>query len=277
MTEDAIKRKEVFIRKKKGIRSEADILAQRLINIYRQLGVLGADATEKYNQMLLKEVTPEVMVSFRSIPGGEEVREYYNFLSHTDDEEAEENSTNAKTGLALLPKAEQLSPLWENFGSAAGGIGGLGGGNAQNPIAMTVVDPIRASVVTASSAPAGSFASGVDVSLLQQEIDDALTDGFNRIMEPLNFVVIDSNVDKMHQNLKKAKQEASEQFEGLKAQLQQVVLDVAEKSAFPRLPEAQSNRSQNASQPKSATRLPERSYKKKYGQKFSVDMTEDDE
>ena len=72
MTEDAIKRKEVFIRKKKGIRSEADVLAQRLINIYRQLGVLGADATEKYNQMLLKEVTPEVMVSFRSIPGGEE-------------------------------------------------------------------------------------------------------------------------------------------------------------------------------------------------------------
>ena len=39
--------KEEFLRQKKGIRNEADMTAQQLVNIYRQLAVLGEGATKR--------------------------------------------------------------------------------------------------------------------------------------------------------------------------------------------------------------------------------------
>ena len=45
--------KEEFLRQKKGIRNEADMTAQQLVNIYRQLAVLGEGATKRYNEQLL--------------------------------------------------------------------------------------------------------------------------------------------------------------------------------------------------------------------------------
>ena len=63
-----MKDKEEFLRRKKGVRNQADVVAQQLINIYRQLSILGEGATERYNKQLLEQVNPDVLSSFKTIP-----------------------------------------------------------------------------------------------------------------------------------------------------------------------------------------------------------------
>ena len=111
-----VKDKEEFLRRKKGIRNEADVMAQQLINIYRQLSVLGEGAEERYKEQLLREVNADVLASFRVIPGGDEVREYYAFLTNTNlDADDDQSALNSDTLEDCLPKVEEISPLWSSY------------------------------------------------------------------------------------------------------------------------------------------------------------------
>ena len=287
MTEQATKRKEEFIKRKKGLRTQADITAQQLTNIYRQLIVLGDEATERYNQQLIREVNPDVLAALRTIPGGEEVRDYYSFLTHTQIDDSDTSYLQTDDGIinTLLPKPDQMSPIWESFGMS----GFSAGVNPQKPIPMTVVNPIKASVVTAnvgvnSNDTAASNIviqkSDVDFTGLQKKLDEAFEKQKNDILQALNFIVIDSNIEKMHQNLKNAVLKVVESMDGMKEAFTQEILQTKEKSAFPAIDEtilpAKKETPKEVAEQKSASDL-EKFRKAKIGPKFSVDIAEEEQ
>ena len=108
MAELIFKGKEEFLKQKKEQRSQTDLMAQQLINIYRQLNVLGGEATQKYNQQLIREASPDVLSALHLIPGGDEVREYYTFLTRT---QLEDVSSFDDAANGLLPAPEEISPI----------------------------------------------------------------------------------------------------------------------------------------------------------------------
>ena len=285
MTNESLKREE-FIRRKKDARSEVDMIAQQLTNIYRQLSILGEEAGEKFNQQLLRQVNPEVLASLKTIPGGEEVREYYNFLTHTETDESDSPFGKSSEDIidGMLPKAEQLSPVWETFGIAS--VPGAPGGG-QKPIQMSVVNPIRASVITSpANAPdhmplgplsAAPQQSKVDFEALQKDIDESYEKQKTDIMQALNFIVIDSNIEKMHQNLKVAINVVTEKLDLLKDDLKKIVTDVSEKAAFPEFSDSQENEQKTDAEQESEKVTTEKTRKTKTGQKFSVDMTDNED
>lgn len=287
MTEQATKRKEEFIKRKKGARTQADITAQQLTNIYRQLVVLGDDATERYNQQLIREVNPDVLAALRTIPGGEEVRDYYSFLTHTEIDESDSSFLQTDDGIinTLLPKPDQMSPIWESFGMS----GFSAGVNPQKPIPMTVVNPIKASVVTANTATNASDAgqqnivvrqSDVDFAGLQEKLNDAFEKQKSDILQALNFIVIDSNIEKMHQNLKNAIVKVVESMDGLKDTFNQEVQKTKENSAFPAIDENVLQVKEvlaKETETKKAQENLEKFRKTKVGPKFSVDITEEEQ
>ena len=286
MTEQATKRKEEFIKRKKGARTQADVTAQQLTNIYRQLVVLGDEATERYNQQLIREVNPDVLAALRTIPGGEEVRDYYSFLTHTEIDENDSSYLETDDGLinTLLPKPDQMSPIWESFGMS----GFSAGVNPQKPIPMTVVNPIKAAVVTANTASNSSDTaspnivvrqSDVDFSGLQEKLNDAFEKQKSGILQALNFIVIDSNIEKMHQNLKNAIVKVVEAMDGLKDSLNQEVQKTKENSAFPAVDDVVLQAIETPSkenETKKAQQNLEKFKKAKVGPKFSVDITEEE-
>lgn len=287
MTEQATKRKEEFLKRKKGLRSEADITAQQLTNIYRQLAILGDNATQRYNQQLIKDVNPEVLTALRTIPGGEEVRDYYSFLTHTEIEDSDGSYLQTEENVInnLLPKPEQMSPIWESFG-----MSGLAAGtNTQKPIPMTVVNPIRASVVTANGSTNGISAASENIVIKQSDVDftgllDKLNIAFEKqktdVMQALNFIVIDSNIEKMHQNLKNAIIRVSEAMDNLKDEMNKEVLQTKEKSVFPAIEETiltSSKELEKSEEDKKAQMHLEKFRKTKIGPKFSVDITEEEQ
>ena len=283
MTEQATKRKEEFLKRKKGLRSEADITAQQLTNIYRQLAILGDNATQRYNQQLIKDVNPEVLTALRTIPGGEEVRDYYSFLTHTEIEDSDDSYLRTEENVInnLLPKPEQMSPIWESFG-----MSGLAAGtNTQKPIPMTVVNPIRASVVTANGGTSGTEnivikQSDVDFTGLLDKLNIAFEKQKTDVMQALKFIVIDSNIEKMHQNLKNAIIRVSEAMDNLKDEMNKEVLQTKEKSAFPAIEETiltSSKEVEKSEEDKKAQMHLEKFRKTKIGPKFSVDITEEEQ
>ena len=287
MTEQATKRKEEFIKRKKGLRTQADITAQQLTNIYRQLIVLGDEATEHYNQQLIREVNPDVLAALRTIPGGEEVRDYYSFLTHTQIDDSDTSYLQTDDGIinTLLPKPDQMSPIWESFGMS----GFSAGVNPQKPIPMTVVNPIKASVVTANVGVNSNDTSAsniviqksdVDFTGLQKKLDEAFEKQKNDILQALNFIVIDSNIEKMHQNLKNAVLKVVESMDGMKEAFTQEILQTKEKSAFPAIDEtilpAKKETPKEVAEQKSASDL-EKFRKAKIGPKFSVDIAEEEQ
>ncbi|MBO5997740.1 MAG: hypothetical protein J6P93_04365 [Alphaproteobacteria bacterium] len=240
MANEAFK-KEEFLRRKKEAFSDIDMAAQQLTNIYRQLSVLGDEATERFNQQLLRDANPEVLAALKTIPGGEEVRDYYHFLTHTDFDSADSVFDKSPEDAidAMLPKPDQISPVWETFGIS--NVQG-GAGDRQKPIQMSVVNPIRASVITSSVGGAadplgaGSFVpqqSPVDFDALQNDINEAYEKQKAEIIQSLNFIVIDSNIEKMHQNLKTATNTIMECLDQLKADLDKIIGDASENAAFP--------------------------------------------
>ena len=280
MAELIFKGKEEFLKQKKEQRSQTDLTAQQLINIYRQLNVLGGGATQKYNQQLIREVNPDVLSALHSIPGGDEVREYYTFLTRTQLEETPsfEDSTNG-----LLPSPEEISPIWETFG--------MGGGvSSQKPIAMEVVNPIRASVV-ATSLGAGIpvsngqvVSSNVDFKALHSEMSNAFEAKKNQIMQALNFIVIDSNIEKMHQNLKGAISQVLKSLDELKNGLNKSVMVAKERAEFVELSEKKPEEEQSSSGEASVSSKQdieenvslEKFKKTKMQPKFSVDIEEEE-
>ena len=63
--------------------SEEDpyVTAQRFINVYRQLHVLREDLVKRYNDMLLA-IDAEARMTLSDIPGGNDVRNYLEYLEH---------------------------------------------------------------------------------------------------------------------------------------------------------------------------------------------------
>ena len=134
-----------FLKRKKKDEERPEDVAQRLVNIYRQLYILDDKATQKYNDLLLKSATDEVLTALKVVPGGEEIREYCAFLRKVslNDEQAlssSDDDTEASFINMALPKAEELSPLWQSFGSAAAGMPvQISGENVAQPMAQPVV------------------------------------------------------------------------------------------------------------------------------------------
>jgi len=280
MAELIFKGKEEFLKQKKEQRSQTDLMAQQLINIYRQLNVLGGEATQKYNQQLIREASPDVLSALHSIPGGDEVREYYTFLTRTQIEDVSsfDDGTNG-----LLPAPEEISPIWETFG--------MGGGvSSQKPIAMEVVNPIRASVVATSlggGMPVSNGAvvsSNVDFQALHSEMSNAFEAKKNQIMQALNFIVIDSNIEKMHQNLKGAISQVLKSLDELKNGLNKSVAVAKEKAEFVELSEKKQEVGQvalnsSSGSPKQETEENvslDKFRKTKMQPKFSVDIEEEE-
>jgi len=280
MTIESFKREE-FIRRKKDARSEVDMTAQQLTNIYRQLHILGEDAAEKFNQQLLREANPEVLASLKTIPGGEEVRDYYNFLTHTDmdDSSSPYGKTQEDIIEGSLPSAEQMAPIWETFGiSAVPGVSS----DRQHPIQMSVVNPIRASVITSLANPSEQLSAGssvaappqqskVDFVALKKDIDEAYGKQKSEIMQALNYIVIDSNIEKMHQNLKSAINGVVESLDKMEDDLKKIIEDVSEKAAFPEI----DDKKDPEGEPEKVS--VGKTHKSKSGQKFSVDTTDNED
>ena len=284
MAELIFKGKDEFLKQKKEQRSQTDLTAQQLVNIYRQLNILGGEATQKYNQQLIREANSDVLAALHSIPGGDEVRDYYTFLTRTQmDEDSSFSSGDVTNG--LLPAPEEISPIWETLG--------MGGGvSSQKPIAMEVVNPIRASVVATSLAgaiPASkgnvSYQSNVDFKSLHSEMTNAFETKKNQIMQALNFIVIDSNIEKMHQNLKGAISQVLRSLDELKTGLNKTVADAKEKAVFVDVMEKQPETIQKPLEDTSVLlksdveeRISLEKFRKpKIQPKFSVDIDEEEE
>lgn len=221
MVEQKGKRDE-FLKRKKKYEERPEDVAQRLANIYRQLYVMDEQATQKYNALLLETATDEILTALKSIPAGEEIREYYAFLKKSankgengdedldedEEDEDEDNTTDEAYINANLPKAEELSPLWQSFGSvvATGTI------TAQPNIVVAQPSSVSANVSMPPQQPQQPVVKTVyvekNVSLdsdkLKQDVTSLLNAYQERVMSSLKTIVIDSDIDKMHQNIKKA-------------------------------------------------------------------------
>ena len=69
-----------IVEKKDGKKEESPLLvAQRFVNVYRQVHVFGQEVLLRYNDMLLKS-SEEVRIMLEDLPGGVEVLEYIKFL-----------------------------------------------------------------------------------------------------------------------------------------------------------------------------------------------------
>ncbi len=172
-------KKDFLASRKKDDESPTSI-AQRFINIYRQLSILGEDAVKRYNTIIMEQSTPEVLIALTSLPGGEEIREYINFLEHKDLQEREEleEKENQK---AKLPKAEELSPLWETMG-------------------MTIGSNVAQSVLATGQR---------DIEKIKQNIMHLFKRQNEQINHVLKYIIVDSDIEKMQQTLNAAIQEIS--------------------------------------------------------------------
>ena len=100
-----------------GTESDPVIIAQRLLNLYRQLHIFSQEKKEAYNQMLLEQ-TPEVKRTLGNLPGGIVLQQYiadieeeaglevedFSMFNSVPQENSQEN-LNAKT-----PKVSAITP-----------------------------------------------------------------------------------------------------------------------------------------------------------------------
>ncbi|MBO7332185.1 MAG: hypothetical protein J6U64_00790, partial [Alphaproteobacteria bacterium] len=95
--------KKDFFEKEKNTETP-DIVAQRLVNVYRQLSVLGEGCVPAFNKMLIDAGTPEVLVAMKGIPGGDELREYVDFVQNQEQvrHEEEQQAQNDEMGTERL-------------------------------------------------------------------------------------------------------------------------------------------------------------------------------
>ncbi len=101
--------------------------AQRLVNLYRVLNDFGSDFVDEYNVML-KNSSDEVQMALKALVGGQEVRQYLEFLQSEDDKEKvkQDSSNSSQTGWLPSPDMDQnevsvvegkgvSSATWEAF------------------------------------------------------------------------------------------------------------------------------------------------------------------
>ena len=182
--------KKDFFEKEKNTETP-DIVAQRLVNVYRQLSVLGEGCVPAFNKMLIDAGTPEVLVAMKGIPGGDELREYVDFVQNQEQvrHEEEQQEQNDETGTErLLPKAEEISPLWDMMTPVYAGGGGNGGG-----------------ISSAQVYTLATRLNNVGLSLLEAEYKKILAkliQNNQQLMEIASYLVIDSDIEKTQRNLK---------------------------------------------------------------------------
>ncbi len=100
-----------FLKQRNSKTNDAIQEAQRLVNLYRVLGAFGSDFVDKYNTMLLH--TPDdVQMSFNALVGGQEVRQYLEFLQqeqHIQGNAETPDKAAAQTGWLPTPEEEQAT------------------------------------------------------------------------------------------------------------------------------------------------------------------------
>lgn len=106
---------QAFLEKKGPQENSALEQAQRLVNLYHHLSAFGSDFTKEYNKMLL-EASPDVQTMLGSIIGGQNVREYLDFLKKKQIEPTNKSEKNAEDSDTSL--SEGYMPTPENDFSA---------------------------------------------------------------------------------------------------------------------------------------------------------------
>ena len=273
--------KEEFLRRRKGVRNEADMTAQQLINIYRQLGVLGEDATARYNEQLLRQVNADILTSFKTIPGGEEVRDYYNFLTHKDTQSEDKDVSSNNDLDDLLPQPEEISPLWMSY---------------QMPQMVNMPAPMPSAAVTA--VPASASVSAVpqeqttvftpqqkEVSVITKTVEvkvgfdeQKVKQGFSTLLneqkeafsKAFQGIIIDSNIEVMNANLKQASKQIMESLEKMSTQIGNILAE----SKVDGTPVVVSQTEETKKKPLSASSI--KNVRRKSEHKFSVDMSEEE-
>ena len=97
-----------FLKQRNHRTNDSMQTAQRLINLYRVLGSLGADFVTQYNTMLLNS-SDEVQMALNALVSGQEERQYLEFLrqeQHIQKDDAAEKDAVQK-GWLPDPAAEQ--------------------------------------------------------------------------------------------------------------------------------------------------------------------------
>lgn len=262
--------KEEFLRRKKGIRNEADMTAQQLINIYRQLAVLGEGATKRYNEQLLRQVNPDVLSSFKTIPGGEEVRDYYNFLTHKDNDAEEQYSPSDNDLNDLLPQPEEISPLWESYQMphvVSVPMDQTMPSTAPENNAVSVAGPKEVSVITKTV----EVKVGFDEQKVKQSLSDLLKKQKQMFEKAFNGIIIDSNIEVMNANLKQASKQIVDGFQNMESQIGSILAEAKVDGT----PVVVSQTEETKRKPISVASI--KNVRKKSEHKFSVDMSDEEE
>ena len=102
--------KNVLLESFKNRQSEKNTFASRealrLVNLYRSLSYFNPEFVEKYNQMLLSS-SPAVRRLLHTFMGGEEVKDYLDFLqqnAHLSDTASEQNQNFETQTIGYLPQ-----------------------------------------------------------------------------------------------------------------------------------------------------------------------------
>ena len=276
MALDVLSWKKEFLKRKQSSNEEAESTAQRLINIYRQLSVLGPEANQQYNAMLLKDATLEVQIALKNIPGGEEIRDYLNFLKHQELSEEEESQALHEGNEALqiknrLPAAEEMSPLWETYGT-------------------TVRETTTPAVIYSKSDAEKMTDQIVSLEAVvhetqKQNILSVIEAQNERVLDVLKYIVIDSDVDKMHENLKngiaKAKEVQAETVQQVSEALKKEPLLAEIREKLTELFEKQTAQTLAENEAKEAARKKENKFSDKFRRtkqptKFSVHLIDEE-
>lgn len=276
MALDVLSWKKEFLKRKQSSNEEAESTAQRLINIYRQLSALGPEANQQYNAMLLKDATLEVQIALKNIPGGEEIRDYLNFLKHQELSEEEESQALHEGNEALqiknsLPAAEEMSPLWETYGT-------------------TVRETTTPAVIYSKSDAEKMTDQIVSLEAVvhetqKQNILSVIETQNERVLDVLKYIVIDSDVDKMHENLKngiaKAKEVQAETVQQVSEALKKEPLLAEIREKLTELFEKQTAQTLAENEAKEAARKKENKFSDKFRRtkqptKFSVHLIDEE-
>jgi len=209
MNQNVMAWRDEFLKRKKKNEERPEDIAQRLVNIYRQLYIMDEQTTQRYNALLLETATDEILTALKTIPGGEEIREYYAFLRKvTSNDDTEQPLPDEKEDVSdaafinmTLPKAEELSPLWQSFGSAvamgAAPVSSVPVADAK-PVVNTVTQPPVIKTVYVEKNVM------LDSDKLKGDMSSLLSGYQDQVLSSLKGIVIDSDIEKMHQNIKKA-------------------------------------------------------------------------
>lgn len=105
---------EAFVFEKTQKVNDVLIEAQRLINLYRQLNVLGPDFVPTFDKMLLSS-KPDVQLALSNLSSGDTVRQYLKFLQsrlHQNiNQEEQENNSISEDAASYLPSPDEVPPF----------------------------------------------------------------------------------------------------------------------------------------------------------------------